>query len=69
MSRTNVFLSSGTNIRRFWRFGYFRTIPVGLNLVARVRLEYPPAIIEPLLVIAQTFAIPLEVGTVYSSVT
>lgn len=59
ISSTNVFLSSGTKIRRFWMFGYFRTIPVGLNLVARVRLEYPPAIFEPHLVIAHTFAIYL----------
>jgi hypothetical protein len=32
-------------------------LPVGLNLVARVRLEYPPPTIEPFLVIAHTFFI------------
>jgi len=32
-------------------------MPVGLNLVARTTLEYPPAMIEPFFVIAQTFAI------------
>jgi Zn-dependent protease len=32
-------------------------LPVGLNLVARVRLEYPPPTIEPFLVITHIFAI------------
>ena len=45
--RTKILPSSATKIRRLWMFGYFRTMPVGLNLVARVRLEYPPAMIEP----------------------
>ncbi len=44
-------------MRFFCRFGYLRTMPVGLNLVARTFVEYPPAMIEPLFVIAQTFAI------------
>ncbi len=57
IGRTNVLLSSATKTRRLWMFEYFRTIPVGLNLVARVRLEYPPAIFELFLVIAHVVAI------------
>ena len=34
-----------------------RRLPVGVNLVARVRLEYPPATRERLPVIAQLLAI------------
>ena len=33
----------------------FRTRPVGLNLVARVLLEYPPPMIDPFLLIAHIF--------------
>ena len=29
-------------MRRFWRFAFRRTLPVGLNCVARTRLEYRP---------------------------
>jgi hypothetical protein len=53
------FWSSGMKIFFFWKFGYLRTIPVGLNWVARVRFEYPPDIFEPLLVTGQTFAMSL----------
>ncbi|HBB54468.1 TPA: site-2 protease family protein [Candidatus Nomurabacteria bacterium] len=56
-SRLIVLPNSGIKRRFFWRFGYFRTLPVGLNLVARVRLEYPPPTIEPFLVMAHTFFI------------
>src|SRR3989344_1696785 len=62
-SRLIVLPNSGIKRRFFWRFGYFRTLPVGLNLVARVRLEYPPPTIEPFLVITHIF-IPYEIGRV-----
>lgn len=39
-----VLLSSGTNTFRFWRFAERRTLPQGLNCVARVRFEYRPPI-------------------------
>ena len=55
--RIKVLLSSATKTFVLCIFGYFRTIPVGLNFVARVLLEYPPAMIEPFLVIAHVFAI------------
>lgn len=51
------FLSSGTKIFFFWRFGFTRLFPVGLNWVARTRLLYPPTTLVPLLVIGQIFAI------------
>ena len=52
-----VFFSSGMKIFFFCRLTYFLTFPVGLNLVARMRLEYPPATLEPLFVTGQIFAI------------
>ena len=56
-SMFTVLFNSGTKILFFCRFGYFRTLPVGLNLVARVRLLYPPPTIEPFFVIAHIFFI------------
>src|SRR3989339_1940244 len=56
-SRLIVLPNSGIKRRFFWRFGYFLPLQVGLNLVARVRLEYPPPTIEPFLVMAHTFFI------------
>src|SRR3989344_5871591 len=53
---TTVRLSSGTKMRFFWRFGCLRTLPVGLNLVARIRLLYPPATLEPFFVTGQILA-------------
>ena len=47
--------NSGTKIFFFCRFGYFRTLPVGLNLVARVLFEYPPPIIPLFFDIAHIF--------------
>jgi Zn-dependent protease len=52
-----VLFISGIKSLFFWRFGYFLFLPVGLNLVARVLLEYPPPTIEPFFVIAHTFFI------------
>src|SRR3989344_2555865 len=47
--------NSGTKIFFFCRFGYLRTLPVGLNLVARVLFEYPPPTIELFFVTAHIF--------------
>ncbi|MDP3726500.1 MAG: hypothetical protein Q8R36_04880 [bacterium] len=41
-----------------WRLGCFLTIPVGLNFVARVRLLYPPPIIEPFSQMKHCLAMP-----------
>lgn len=49
--------SSGTKMLRFWRFAWRRTLPVGLNWVARVRLEYRPPTCVVFPVIAQLRAI------------
>src|SRR3989344_6323979 len=57
MVTVTVLLSSGTKMRFFWRLTCLRVMPEGLNLVARIRLLYLPAILEPLPVIAQIFAI------------
>lgn len=38
-----------------WRLGYLRLSPLGLNLVARMRFEYPPAIRDPFAQSLQTF--------------
>lgn len=54
---TRVLSSSGTKTRRFCRLAYCRRGPVGLNLVARIRLEYPPAYCELFPVTAHSFAI------------
>ena len=62
-STLSVLFNSGIKTLFFWRFKYFRTLPVGLNLVARVRLEYPPPTVEPFLVITHIF-IPYEIGRV-----
>ena len=43
--------------RAHCRFGYLRLLPVGLNWVARTRLEYPPPTCVPLLQIGHCFAI------------
>lgn len=44
-------------MRRFWRFAWRRTFPVGLNWVARVRFEYRPPTWVVFPVIAQLRAI------------
>lgn len=44
----------------FWRFAYRRRFPVGLNFVARTRLEYPPPTIEPFPVISHVRAIKIN---------
>ena len=49
--------SSGMKRVFFWRFTWRRRLPVGLNFVARTRLEYPPPTILVLPVIAHSFAI------------
>ncbi len=54
---TNVLFSSGTNILFFCKFGFLTLLPVGLNCVARVRLEYPPPTIGFLPVISHFLAI------------
>src|SRR3989338_8639813 len=54
-----VLPSSGKKIFFFCKLGYFLTLPVGLNLVARVRLEYPPPTNDFLFDITHVF-IPLE---------
>ena len=54
---TKVRLSSGTKMRFFCKLGCFLTFPVGLNFVARVRFEYPPATFPPFPVTSQTFDI------------
>ncbi len=51
------FFNSGTYTFFFWRFGYLRILPQGLNWVARVRLEYLPPAIEPFFVMSQILAI------------
>lgn len=57
-TRTVTFLPiSGTKSVFFWMFTWRRRLPIGLNLVARTRLEYPPPTRERLPVIAHTFAI------------
>lgn len=62
-----VFPISGTKILVFCKLGYLRFLPVGLNLVARVRLEYPPPTIELFLVIAHVFiSVPKCYHRVYS---
>jgi len=53
------FPSSGIKSVFFWMFTWRRREPVGLNLVARVRLEYPPPTRLLLLVITHVFAIRL----------
>lgn len=53
---TDLF-NSGTKIFLFWMLGYFLFLPVGLNLVARVRFEYPPPTIEPFFDILHIFTI------------
>ncbi len=40
-----------------WRLGYFLVFPVGLNFVARTRLEYFPAMRDVLSQIKHAFAI------------
>jgi len=40
-----------------WRLGCFRLLPMGLNWVARTRLEYPPTTRLPLLQIGQDFIV------------
>src|SRR3989338_9260027 len=50
-------LSSGMKSVFFWRLIWRRRLPVGLNFVARVRLEYPPPTWDDLPVISQTLAI------------
>ncbi len=57
ISRLTDLFSSGIKSLFFCRFTYFLFLPVGLNLVARVLLEYPPPTIEPFLVMAHTFFI------------
>src|SRR3989338_3134833 len=53
-----IFLpSSGMKSVFFWRFTRRRRAPVGLNLVARVRLEYPPPTRDFLPVMTHSFAI------------
>src|SRR3989344_2151048 len=56
-STAMVLFNSGTKIRRFWRLALRRTLPVGLNCVARVRLEYRPPIWVDLPVMMQARAI------------
>jgi hypothetical protein len=56
MQRVQIFMRPPKERGAHWRLGYFRTFPVGLNLVARTRLEYPPAIIDPLLHTGHVFA-------------
>lgn len=58
--RLRVFLISGTYTFFFWRFAYFRTLPVGVNFVARVRLLYPAPILEDFPVTAHSFAIIIK---------
>lgn len=48
---------SGTNTVFFWRLTWRRRFPVGLNCVARVRLEYPPPTIDVLPVMSHFLAI------------
>src|SRR3989344_7564397 len=50
-------LSSGMKSVFFWRLIWRRRLPVGLNLVARVRLEYPPPTWERLPVMSHVLAI------------
>ena len=50
-------LSSGMKTVFFWRLTWLRFLPVGLNFVARVRLEYPPPTRDRLPVIAHSLAI------------
>src|SRR3989344_5187271 len=53
-----IFLpSSGMKSVFFCMFTWRRRLPVGLNLVARVRLEYPPPTRDRLPVMSQIFAI------------
>ena len=55
---TVIFLpSSGMKMVFFCKLTWRRRLPVGLNLVARVRLEYPPPTWDFLPVISQTRAI------------
>jgi len=42
-----------------WRFGCRLFFPTGLNLVARVRFEYPPPTIDPFSHRGHIFAIAL----------
>lgn len=59
-----VLLSSGTKTFFFCRFGYLLFLPVGLNLVARVRLEYPPPTTVPLFEILHTLVIFLKIYSI-----
>ncbi len=54
-STITVLPNSGTNNRFFCRLICFLTLPVGLNLVARVLFEYPPPTTLVFLVIAHVF--------------
>src|SRR3990167_803107 len=57
-TRTVTFLpSSGRKTVFFWRLTWRRRLPVGLNLVARTRLEYPPPTCDFLPVMSHVFAI------------
>src|SRR3989338_3026409 len=63
-TRTVTFLpSSGMKSVFVWRLTWRRRLPVGLNLVARTRLEYPPPICDFLPVMSQTRAICGAHGT------
>jgi Zn-dependent protease len=56
-STTTVLPVSGTKIRRFCKFACLRTLPHGLNCVARMRFESRFAIFELLPVTGHAFAI------------
>lgn len=45
--RVHIFTREPLARRAHWRLGWRRRLPIGLNCVARTRLEYPPPTCDP----------------------